>query len=133
MDARVICSIALAFSLGSCATERAGAPAGVTPAADSPATVTPEAVSPAEHAVVPAVPPPQPARSVEFESGVLPILQGKCAPCHFPGGKMYARLPFDKPETIRFLGTDLFTRLNDENDQATIRAFLESPPPATAP
>ena len=38
---------------------------------------------------------------------------------------MYEKLPFDRPETIRALGTKLFTRIKDEKDQATIRAFLE--------
>jgi len=40
---------------------------------------------------------------------------------------MYARLPFDRPETIRLLGTALFTRIKDEEEQALIRAFLAGP------
>jgi len=38
---------------------------------------------------------------------------------------MYERLPFDRSETIRRLGTALFTRIRDQNDQASIRAFLD--------
>jgi hypothetical protein len=45
-------------------------------------------------------------------------------PCHFAGGAMYQRLPFDHPETIKTLGTKLFTRLKDENEQRLIRQFL---------
>ena len=37
---------------------------------------------------------------------------------------MYARLPFDKPETVVKLNTKLFTRIRNEQEQATIRAFL---------
>ena len=40
---------------------------------------------------------------------------------------MYTRLPFDRPATIRELGTTLFTRIQDEEEQAAIRAFLNAP------
>ena len=63
----------------------------------------------------------------EFETQVRPILERRCNPCHFPGGKMYDRLPFDRPETIRVLGTALFTRIHDEEERAVIRAFLGVP------
>ena len=65
-----------------------------------------------------------------FASSVRPILERRCRPCHFPDGKVYARLPFDRPETIRRLGSArLFTRLKDEKERAAIRAFLGEPPP----
>jgi len=64
------------------------------------------------------------AATVDFGRDVKPILEQKCQPCHFSGGKMYAKLPFDKPETIHKLGTKLFTRIHDEKQRATIRAFL---------
>jgi len=71
----------------------------------------PEAVPPAE-------------TRVEFAHDVQPILKRRCDPCHFPGGVMHAKLPFDKPETIHQLGTKLFTRIKKEDEQAVIRAFL---------
>jgi hypothetical protein len=37
---------------------------------------------------------------------------------------VYAQLPFDDLQTIRHLGTKLFTRIRDEKEQAAIRAFL---------
>jgi hypothetical protein len=37
---------------------------------------------------------------------------------------MYAKLPFDRPETIKTLGTRLFTRLKDDKEQDLIRKFL---------
>lgn len=46
---------------------------------------------------------------VDFETQLKPIFQSKCMPCHFSGGKVYDRMPFDKPETIRKLGAKLFT------------------------
>lgn len=63
-------------------------------------------------------------KSVDFDSEIKPILQSKCTPCHFSGGTMYARLPFDRPETIKKLGTRLFTRIQDETHRRLIRDFL---------
>jgi hypothetical protein len=39
-----------------------------------------------------------------FASDIRPILESRCQPCHFQGGQMYDKLPFDKPETITKLG-----------------------------
>src|ERR1700754_3743380 len=61
---------------------------------------------------------------VDFDSQLKPIFQSKCMPCHFNGGQMYDRLPFDKPATIRKLGTRLFTRIKEENDRRMIEDFL---------
>ena len=63
-------------------------------------------------------------KTADFARDVRPILERRCQPCHFPGGKMYARLPFDKPETIVELNTRLFTRIKKDDEQAIIRAFL---------
>jgi hypothetical protein len=65
---------------------------------------------------------------VDFETQLKPIFQSKCMPCHFSGGKVYERLPFDKPETIRKLGTKLFTRIKEENDRRLIEDFLAQTP-----
>ena len=61
---------------------------------------------------------------VSFETDIQPILKAKCQSCHFPGGRMYDKLPFDRAETIRKLGTKLFTRIRDEHDQKLIKQFL---------
>ena len=60
-----------------------------------------------------------------FDSEIKPIFQARCQPCHFQGGKVYDKLPFDKAETIKKLGTKLFTRIKDEKEQQKIREFLE--------
>ena len=59
-----------------------------------------------------------------FASDIRPILESRCQPCHFQGGQMYEKLPFDKPETITRLGTKLFTRIKNEDQQRLIREFL---------
>jgi hypothetical protein len=74
-------------------------------------------------------PPADPPAPDFFASEVRPILESRCRPCHFEGVKMYERLPFDRPETIRKLGSArLFTRLKDEKDRAVVRAFLGEEP-----
>jgi hypothetical protein len=66
----------------------------------------------------------QPGASVDFAKQIRPILEERCQPCHFQGGKMYSRLPFDDPRTIVRLGTKLFTRIRDEKTRDLIRQFL---------
>lgn len=65
---------------------------------------------------------------VDFDTQLKPIFQSKCMPCHFNGGQMYERLPFDKPDTIRKLGHRLFTRIKEENDRRLIADFLTQSP-----
>ena len=65
-------------------------------------------------------------RKVDFKTDVQPIFEAKCQPCHFPAGKMYDKLPFDRPETIVKLNEKLFTRIKDEPSRATIRRFIAS-------
>lgn len=67
---------------------------------------------------------PSAASKVDFDTQIRPILQSSCTPCHFAGGAVYQRLPFDRPETIYKLGTKLFTRIKDEKEQRLIREFL---------
>ncbi|HEX8070921.1 MAG TPA: hypothetical protein VF546_13275 [Pyrinomonadaceae bacterium] len=90
-----------------------------TPAPSPTPQVTP---SPAPQAA----PGPAPPR-VDFATQIRPILETRCTPCHFPGGKMYQRLPFDRPETLHALGDKLFTRIKDEREQQLFRAFLTQP------
>lgn len=71
---------------------------------------------------------PAPKVSVDFDTQVKPIFQSKCMPCHFSGGQMYDRLPFDKPDTIKKLGFKVFTRIKEENDRRLIEDFLTQSP-----
>ena len=38
--------------------------------------------------------------TIHFASQIQPILVKNCSPCHFTGGKMYERMPFDKDTTL---------------------------------
>jgi polyisoprenoid-binding protein YceI len=79
---------------------------------------------------------PPALQRVAFAADVQPILERRCQPCHFPGGIMHAKLPFDSAATILALGERLFTRIDDPEEQARIRAFLRqesATPPAGAP
>jgi hypothetical protein len=67
------------------------------------------------------------SRKVDFTREVQPILERKCQPCHFSGGKVYQKLPFDRADTIKTLGEKLFTRIKDENERRLIREFLAQP------
>lgn len=65
---------------------------------------------------------------VDFDTQVKPIFQSKCMPCHFSGGQMYDRLPFDQPATIKKLGFKVFTRIKEDNDRRLIEDFLTQSP-----
>jgi hypothetical protein len=67
---------------------------------------------------------PATSTKYDFDKDIKPIFQARCQPCHFQGGQMYDKLPFDKPATITKLGTKLFTRIKDEKEQKLIREFL---------
>ena len=80
------------------------------------------------HEVIASATKPSTAKArVDFDTQLKPIFKSKCMPCHFSGGKVYDSLPFDKPATIRKLGTRLFTRIKDENDRKLIEDFLAQP------
>lgn len=70
----------------------------------------------------------RPKARVHFDTQLKPIFKSKCMPCHFEGGKMYDQLPFDKPDTIRKLGTRLFTRIKEKDDRQLIEDFLTQSP-----
>jgi hypothetical protein len=99
------------------------------------AEAAPSAAEPVATVRPPEAPPsvatmsPDAAPRVDFNGDVKPILEARCQPCHFPGGVMYERRPFDRPETITALGTKLFTRLKDEDERRVISAFLAQQAP----
>ena len=65
---------------------------------------------------------------INFETDIKPILQTRCTPCHFPGGKMYERLPFDKPETIKTHPEGILKRIKDADELNKLKAFLDQLP-----
>ena len=63
--------------------------------------------------------------TINYTAQVLPILQKKCTPCHFPGGKMYERMPFDNSQTIISHEAGVLKRFKDEQEIALIKQFIE--------
>ena len=61
--------------------------------------------------------------TINFYSQVQPILVAHCSPCHFTGGKMYARMPFDKDTTIINHETGILRRVKGD-DNVLIRNFI---------
>ena len=61
--------------------------------------------------------------TIDFSSQIQPILVKNCSPCHFAGGKMYERMPFDKDTTIINHETGILKRIKgDEN--VLLKAFI---------
>jgi hypothetical protein len=89
-----------------------GTPAGTSPAAPSPAAAAPTAIPPPS-------PLPVPTEAPDLFLGVVrPMLKTHCAPCHEPGGKMYARLPFDDPKVPSSHSAGVLRRLKGEDKEA---------------
>ena len=84
----------------------------------------PDSVRKGEHATAQSDTIASRVEGVDFATQIRPMLEARCRPCHFAGGTVYQRLPFDRPETITTLGTKLFTRIKDEKEQRLVAAFL---------
>ena len=69
------------------------------------------------------------AKTDAFASTIRPLLAGKCAPCHEPGGRMYEKLPFDRPETISGHAPGVLKRLKGA-DREAVERWLASLPAA---
>jgi len=118
----VVFLLALVCVLGCCACGRTNA--GTKSGSSSSAPAAPATKSaPANSGTKPATNSAN-AERVDFATQIKPVLEARCQPCHFSGGKVYQRMPFDRAETIKTLGTKLFTRIKDENERRLIRDFL---------
>ena len=62
-------------------------------------------------------------KSDPFRATVRPVLSTRCAPCHEPDGKMYARLPFDDPKVVSENSTAMMRRLKGE-DRAALERWV---------
>jgi hypothetical protein len=62
--------------------------------------------------------------TVDFKTQIEPFLQKKCTPYHFPGGKMYDKMPFDKSETIIALSDKIVKRIKDEPELSLLKQFI---------
>ena len=61
--------------------------------------------------------------TIDFTTRIQPIMVKNCSPCHFTGGKMYERMPFDKDTTIINHEAGILKRIKGD-DNALIKAFV---------
>jgi hypothetical protein len=93
----------MALSAGACAGRRAPETAPLAAARESPA----------------------PAPTVDpFRAEVAPVLARRCAPCHNPGGRMYASMPFDQAATVTAHSEGILKRIKDPAEHAAIESWL---------
>ncbi|HEY6976932.1 MAG TPA: hypothetical protein VH396_11635 [Chitinophagaceae bacterium] len=62
---------------------------------------------------------------IDFTAQIKPIFVSHCSPCHFTGGKMYGRLPFDKDTTIVGHEEAVLRRIKDEKENALIKQYIQ--------
>jgi hypothetical protein len=86
-----------------------------SPAMVNTAPANPEAPSQTQHA----------STHYAFQP-VSQLLAAKCAPCHIPGGKMYARLPWDNPDVVRDHAEGIARRLKSPEDLQVLQQWLSS-------
>jgi len=90
--------------------------------ADPPPSPAPPAPpSAAAHTPPPAAPAPE---AVSFEASVKPLLARTCTPCHVPGGRMYERMPFDRPEVVLSHKEGVLRRMKDPEDRQLMERWF---------
>ena len=62
---------------------------------------------------------------INFSTQVQPIFVNHCSPCHFTGGKMYARLPFDQDTTIIMHEEAILRRIKDVQEKELIKQYIQ--------
>ncbi|MBP6827542.1 MAG: hypothetical protein KA165_13355 [Saprospiraceae bacterium] len=62
--------------------------------------------------------------SVHFATQIQPILQSHCNPCHFPGGKMYEKMPFDQGKTVVGHLEGMLRRIKDEGEVSLLKRYV---------
>jgi hypothetical protein len=62
--------------------------------------------------------------TINFSNQVHPIMVKNCSPCHFPGGKMYERMPFDQDTTILNHEAGILKRIKKEEENLIINTFI---------
>src|SRR6478735_7908798 len=61
---------------------------------------------------------------IDFNTRIKPIFVSRCSPCHFSGGKMYERLPFDKDVTLVNNVDKIMKRVEKDEKKAIVKEFL---------
>jgi hypothetical protein len=113
-------TLTLAAAVLAASTGCAPKPEPQAPAMPAPALMA----SPSSEGVSP---PPQVQATLDFGRDVQPVLARHCDPCHAPGGKMYARLPFDDPATVASHPEGILRRLKGD-DRAVVQRWIAAQP-----
>lgn len=61
--------------------------------------------------------------TISFSAQIRPILERRCNPCHFPGGKMYQAMPFDRGETVVGHLDGMLKRIKDEKESGLLKQY----------
>ena len=61
---------------------------------------------------------------INFKTQIRPILVKRCSPCHFTGGKMYERLPFDTSSSLLLKKEIILKRIKDDSEKILIQQFI---------
>jgi hypothetical protein len=64
------------------------------------------------------------SKPVTFKGDIAPLLNEKCQPCHFKGGKVFDKLPFDQYKTVVSVASRLNTRLKGK-DAELVAKWIE--------
>lgn len=63
--------------------------------------------------------------TIDFKKDIQPIFVKNCTPCHFPGGKMYSSMPFDKDTTILHHADKILKRLKNDNEKQLVQRYID--------
>jgi hypothetical protein len=66
--------------------------------------------------------------AVTFTSDIAPVLAARCQPCHFKGGTVFGKLPFDRYKTVATIASRLNTRLKGK-DAALVTRWIDAGSP----
>jgi hypothetical protein len=61
--------------------------------------------------------------TINYKTQLQPVFQKNCSPCHFPGGKLYEKLPFDNGATIIDHLAGVLRRIKNEEDIKLIKQY----------
>jgi len=67
-------------------------------------------------------------KPVTFTADIAPLLAAKCQPCHFKGGKVFDKLPFDQYQTVVKIAPRLHTRLKGDDEHLVARWIEQGTP-----
>lgn len=62
--------------------------------------------------------------AIGFDKEIKPIFIKNCSPCHFTGGKMYEKLPFDKDTTIINHSAAILKRIKNKEENTLLSNFI---------